>query len=111
MVRTTRPLVSGNCITHERRGQWVCACVVNPAAWQCCLQFNKKRTVSLESFNSSLTSKRSKSGQLVDQHLSLLQIKCVEAFGEPVIDRGEDVAGFIPLGKAHCTRRVDDGCP
>jgi hypothetical protein len=110
MVRTTRPLVSGNCITHERRGQWVCACVVNPAAWQCWLQFSKKRAVSLESFNSSLTSKLSKSGQL-EQHLSLLQIKCVEAFGEPVIDRGEDVAGFIPLGKAHCTRRVDDGCP
>ena len=77
-------------------------------AW---LRVSKKRAVSLESFNSSLTSKRSKSGQLVDQHLSLLQIKCVEAFGEPAIDRGEDVAVFILLGKADCTRRVDDGCP
>ena len=24
MVRKIRPLASGNCITHERRGQWVC---------------------------------------------------------------------------------------
>jgi hypothetical protein len=36
---------------------------------------SKKPAVSLESFNSSLASKWSKSGQLVEQHPSLLQIK------------------------------------
>jgi len=35
--------------------------------------------------------------QLVEQHLGLLQIERVEAFGKPAIDRSENIAGFIPL--------------
>ena len=35
--------------------------------------------------------------QLVEQRLRLLQIERVEAFGEPAIDRGEKIAGLIPL--------------
>ncbi len=49
------------------------------------LSVSKKRAVSLESFNSSLTSKWSKSGQLAEQNLGLFQIERVEAFGEPAV--------------------------
>src|SRR6516162_2300425 len=38
--------------------------------------------------------KRSRSPQLVQQRLRLLQIGSVEAFGEPAVDRSEEVAGF-----------------
>ena len=36
----------------------------------------------------------SSSCQLVEQRLCLFQIGCVEAFGEPAIDRLEKIAGF-----------------
>ena len=36
-------------------------------------------------------------GQLLQQGLGLLQIKRVEAFGEPAVDRSEKVTGLIPL--------------
>jgi hypothetical protein len=35
--------------------------------------------------------------QFVEQSLGLLQIKRVEALGEPAIDRSEKIAGLIPL--------------
>jgi len=35
--------------------------------------------------------------QLVEQRLSLFQIERVDAFGEPAVDRGEKIAGRIPL--------------
>ena len=35
--------------------------------------------------------------QLIEQRLGLFQIKRVEAFGEPAIDRSEKIAGFLPL--------------
>jgi PDZ domain len=35
--------------------------------------------------------------QLVEQSLGLFQIERVEAFGEPAIDRGEKIAGLLPL--------------
>ena len=41
------------------------------------------------------------SGQLVEQGLGLLQIERVEAFGEPAVDRSEQIAGLIPLASAH----------
>ena len=34
------------------------------------------------------------SRQLIEQRLCLLQVQRVEAFGEPAVDRGEEVAGF-----------------
>ena len=34
--------------------------------------------------------------QLIEQRLGLLQIERVEAFGEPIIDGGEKIAGLIP---------------
>jgi hypothetical protein len=37
------------------------------------------------------------SRQLVQQHLSLLQIERVEAFGEPAVDRSEKLTGLTPL--------------
>src|SRR6478752_2043372 len=35
--------------------------------------------------------------KLVEQRLGLLQIKRIEAFGEPVVDRGEQIASLFPL--------------
>jgi hypothetical protein len=35
--------------------------------------------------------------RLVEQRLRLFQIECVEALGEPAIDRREKLAGLIPL--------------
>ncbi len=35
--------------------------------------------------------------QLVEKRLGFLQIERVEAFGEPAVDRGEEIAGRIPL--------------
>jgi hypothetical protein len=35
--------------------------------------------------------------QLVEQFLSLLQIECVEPFGEPTVDRSEKITSLIPL--------------
>ena len=35
--------------------------------------------------------------QLFEQDLGLLQVEHVEAFGEPAVDRGEKIAGLIPL--------------
>jgi len=35
--------------------------------------------------------------QLVEQRLGFLQIECVEAFGEPVVDRREKIVGLVPL--------------
>ena len=35
--------------------------------------------------------------QLVEQRLGLFQIERVEAFGEPALDRGEQIASLIPL--------------
>jgi hypothetical protein len=35
--------------------------------------------------------------QLDEQSPGLLQIERVEPFGEPAVDRGEKIAGFIPL--------------
>jgi hypothetical protein len=32
--------------------------------------------------------------QLVEQHLGLLEVRRVEALGEPALDRREEVAGF-----------------
>ena len=37
------------------------------------------------------------SGQLVEQRLRLLQIARVKPFGEPAVDRSEQIAGLIPL--------------
>ena len=34
--------------------------------------------------------------QFIEQSLGLLQIECVEAFGEPAIDRSEKIASLIP---------------
>jgi hypothetical protein len=36
-------------------------------------------------------------GQLVEQSLGLLQIERVEAFGEPAVDRSEQIAGLVSL--------------
>src|ERR1700675_538919 len=36
-------------------------------------------------------------GQLIEQHLCLLQVERVGAFAEPDVDRSEEIAGFIPL--------------
>jgi hypothetical protein len=36
-------------------------------------------------------------GKLVEQRLSLFQIERVEAFGEPPVDRSEEIAGFTAL--------------
>jgi hypothetical protein len=48
------------------------------------------------------------SGQLIEQRLRLLQIARVEAFGEPAVDRSEQIASVISLvllapepGRAH----------
>jgi hypothetical protein len=41
------------------------------------------------------------SPQLIEQHLSLLQIQRIEALGEPAVDRGEKIVGllsFAPIG-------------
>ena len=35
--------------------------------------------------------------KLIEQRLGLLQIERVEAFGEPVVDRSEQIAGLSPL--------------
>jgi hypothetical protein len=35
--------------------------------------------------------------QLIEQSLCVLQIRCVEAFGKPAVDRSEKLAGFIAL--------------
>jgi len=35
--------------------------------------------------------------QLVEQSLGLLQIERVEAFGEPAVDRSEEIVGLLPL--------------
>jgi hypothetical protein len=35
--------------------------------------------------------------QPVDQRLSVFQIERVEAFGEPAIDRGEQIASLLPF--------------
>ncbi len=35
--------------------------------------------------------------QLVQQHLRLLQVGGVETLGEPVVDRGEEIAGCASL--------------
>jgi hypothetical protein len=40
---------------------------------------------------------RAPSRQLVKQRLRFLQIERVEAFGEPLVDRSEKIAGLIPL--------------
>jgi hypothetical protein len=47
--------------------------------------------------------------QLIEQRLRFLQIECIEAFGEPAVDRSEKIAGFAPLalvapkaGEARC---------
>jgi len=34
--------------------------------------------------------------RLIEQRLGLFQIERVEAFGEPVVDRSEKLAGFVP---------------
>jgi hypothetical protein len=34
------------------------------------------------------------SRQLIEQRLRFFEILCVEAFGEPAVDREEEVAGF-----------------
>ena len=51
--------------------------------------------------------------QLVQQRLSLFQIKRVEALGEPAVDRSEQIAGLIPLAlialeprHAHCCAQL-----
>ena len=47
--------------------------------------------------------------QLIEQRLRFLQIECIEALGEPAVDRSEEIAGLIPLAliapeprEAHC---------
>ena len=35
--------------------------------------------------------------QLVEQCLGILQVRGVEAFGEPVVDRGEKIVGLVSL--------------
>ena len=35
--------------------------------------------------------------QPIEQRLGLFQIERVEAFGEPAVDRSEQMAGFFPL--------------
>src|SRR5215831_20528079 len=37
------------------------------------------------------------SSQLVEQRLGFLQNRRVETFGEPAVNRGEEIAGFIVL--------------
>ena len=46
------------------------------------------------------------SGQLVEQRLRLFQIERVEAFGEPAVDRSEEIARLIPLALI-ATRRFN----
>ena len=38
-----------------------------------------------------------RSSQLIEQGLGLLQVEGVEAFGEPAVDRGEKIAGLLPF--------------
>src|SRR5258707_12292506 len=51
--------------------------------------------------------------QVVEQGLSLSQIERVEAFGEPAVDRSEQIAGLITLAliapkprHAHCSTQL-----
>jgi hypothetical protein len=37
------------------------------------------------------------SSQRVEQSFGLLEVERVEAFGEPAVDRGEKIAGRVPL--------------
>ena len=60
---------------------------------------------------------RSQVGQLVEQRLSLFQIERVEAFGEPAVDRSEQIAGLLPLAliapeprHAHCRAQFPGLC-
>jgi hypothetical protein len=50
------------------------------------------------------------SRQLIEQSFSLLQIERVEAFGEPAVDRSEQIAGLIALAliaqERHAPRRM-----
>jgi hypothetical protein len=55
--------------------------------------------------------------KLVKQPLSLLQIECVKAFGEPAIDRSEQITSLIPLAliapeprHAHCGAQFPGLC-
>ena len=46
------------------------------------------------SFASELSAVLTGSRQLVEQRLCFFKIWCVEAFGKPAVDRGEEIAGF-----------------
>jgi hypothetical protein len=35
--------------------------------------------------------------QLIEQRLRFLQIECIEALGEPAVERREKLVGFLPL--------------
>src|SRR5262245_51377473 len=51
----------------------------------------------------------------VEQFLRFLKIAHVEAFGEPVVDRGEEIAGLLALvppeaGETHCGTQLEYFC-
>src|SRR5258708_37152039 len=53
----------------------------------------------------------SSGAQCVEQGFGVLQIERVEALGEPAVDRGEKIAGLVPLsvtvpGTRHTPRRA-----
>src|ERR1700730_5944267 len=43
---------------------------------------------------------RIKSAEFVEHRLCLFKVLCAEAFREPVVDRGEETAGFPAMGLA-----------
>jgi len=53
-----------------------------------------KNKVSARSYHSRTTSR-----QLVEQGLALLQVKRIEALGEPALDRGEKIVALLPLSE------------
>src|SRR4029077_15587332 len=66
---------------------------------QCGFPQNAGRTRTCRAFRASpisLSSLACSRRQLVEQRLRLFQIECIEAFGEPAVDRSEEIMGLIP---------------
>src|SRR4051812_36063060 len=64
-----------------------------------------------------VSERRPRSCQLIEQRLGFLQVRCIEAFGEPAIDRTEQVVGLrAPAllapepGKARCRAQLIGSC-